>query len=74
MPINGFSSTEAFVTINYERILKTSLVYWCNPPFVYSLEENIVACTDSGNYSTEIGECVKGILIYYIYLFLLKAV
>ena len=67
--LNGYPIDRDMVNIGIGiDPLVTSRTYVCNYPYVYTLEESFVKCTDNGSYSTAIGECVKGelLIIWYI--------
>ena len=47
--------------------LTTSVKYMCETDYEYTLDENLVKCTDNGSY-TPIGKCVKGKLLIFLYI------
>ena len=47
--------------------LTTSVKYMCETDYEYTLDENLVKCTDNGSY-TPIGKCVKGKLLVFLYI------
>ena len=56
--MNGFFSPEDILNIGLVTVT-TSVNYMCDGEYIYTLDDNFVKCTDSGDYSNTIGKCVK---------------
>ena len=61
-PEHSYHSKVTTITISLEKSITTSAKYMCDGDYEYTLDENVVNCTDTGEF-TEIGKCVKGLFV-----------